>query len=108
MTRFFRSALFPLIVISLLVFLASRTLMQDQEKQEKLTYFELLQDVRQGGEQFDGPLVITPNKHQITGKRDDGTAFKVNYPSDQSLLALERLMQSEGVNYDSKGTGSSP
>ena len=37
MNRFFRSALFPLIVIVLLVYLASQTLMKG-EKQEKVTY----------------------------------------------------------------------
>ena len=40
MNRFFRSALFPLIVIVLLVYLASQTLMKG-EKQEKVTYSEL-------------------------------------------------------------------
>ena len=37
MNRFFRSALFPLIVIVLLVYLASQTLMSEKPK-DKLTY----------------------------------------------------------------------
>ena len=38
MNRFFRSALFPLIVIVLLVYLASQTLMPRRDGSEKMTY----------------------------------------------------------------------
>ena len=42
MSRFFRSALFPLIVIVLLVYLASQTLLPRSESAEKVTYSELI------------------------------------------------------------------
>jgi hypothetical protein len=38
LNRFFRSALFPLIVIVLLVYLASQTLMGGQKNDKKQTY----------------------------------------------------------------------
>ena len=38
MNRFFRSALFPLIVIVLLVYLASQTLMGGDKNEKKATY----------------------------------------------------------------------
>jgi len=37
LSRFFRSALFPLIVIVLLVYLASRTLLPQEEEGPKIT-----------------------------------------------------------------------
>ena len=63
MNRFFRSALFPLIVIVLLVYLASQTLMKG-EKQEKVTYSQLQQQVESG--QPDRSIVANPNKQQLT------------------------------------------
>ena len=38
MNRFFRSALFPLVVIVLLVYLASQTLIPHKSATEKVTY----------------------------------------------------------------------
>src|SRR3712207_6866575 len=52
MNRFFRSALFPLIVIVPLVYLASQTLM-GSEKQEKVTYSQLKQQVATGSRQIE-------------------------------------------------------
>src|SRR3972149_6742790 len=43
MNRFFRSALFPLIVIVLLVYLASLTLIPRRAAEKKVTYSQLIQ-----------------------------------------------------------------
>ena len=48
MNRFFRSALFPLVVIVLLVYLASQTLMPRRDSGEKLTYSQLIQETKNG------------------------------------------------------------
>ena len=48
MNRFFRSALFPLIVIVLLVYLASQTLIPHSKNTEKKTYSDLITQVRNG------------------------------------------------------------
>ena len=48
MNRFFRSALFPLIIIVLLVYLASQTLMPGREEQRSITYSEMIAEVRAG------------------------------------------------------------
>ncbi len=48
MNRFFRSALFPLIVIVLLVYLASQTLIPRGEAEKKLTYSQLRSQVENG------------------------------------------------------------
>ena len=46
--RFFRSALFPLVVIVLLVYLASQTLMPRGDNEQKLTYSQLIDETRKG------------------------------------------------------------
>ena len=105
MNRFFRSALFPLIVIVLLVYLASQTLMGGDKNEKKLTYSEVQGLVRDNPSDID-KVLFTPNKRQITvDLKNDAPTAKANYPSDQSQLAFERLLKQKGVKYDSKGTG---
>ncbi len=112
MNRFFRSALFPLIVIVLLVYLASQTLMKG-EKQEKVTYSELQTQVADNPGQFE-EIVANPSKQQLTveyqpqGGKEEGKKLKVAYPSPESLVVFERLLKKEGVNFDSKAVGGSP
>jgi cell division protease FtsH len=103
--RFFRSALFPLIVIVVLVWLASQTLIRPSKNEQKTTYSEFIAAVDSGDVK---EAVFNPNKREITAKLANDQKIKVNYPSDQSGLALETRLQKSKVNYDSKGTGSSP
>ena len=59
MNRFFRSALFPLVVIVLLVYLASQTLMPRRDSGQKITYSELIQQTRQGNV---SEVTFSPNR----------------------------------------------
>jgi cell division protease FtsH len=102
--RFFRSALFPLIVIVLLVYLASQTLMNDGKKAEKITYSQLIQGAKDN-EVSD--VTFNPNKREITAELS-GKKVKVNYPSDQSQVRFQQVLENHHVKFDSKGTGSSP
>ena len=63
MTRFFRSALFPLIVIVLLVYLASQTLIPQQKSAKKVTYSELIQRVQDDGVKIDW---LIPHQANLT------------------------------------------
>ncbi len=105
MNRFFRSALFPLVVIVLLVYLASQTLIQNGSKEQKVTYSQVIADVKAGHVK---DVTFTPSKQQINGIFDNGEKFKVNYPTPESQAAFERQLQQYNVTYDSKGVGSSP
>jgi cell division protease FtsH len=116
MNRFFRSALFPLIVIVLLVYLASQALMNEKPKQ-KLTYSELQTQVANQGNTGTPEIkeiVISPKnqemtvEYQPTDGGDKGTKTKVAYPSPESLVTFERDMRTHNVDYDSKSTGGSP
>ena len=102
--RFFRSALFPLIVIVLLVYLASQTLIPRKDAQDKVTYSEFIQQAEDGNVQ---EATFTPTRNQIKGTLVGGDKVKVNYPSDLSAFEVEKLLKNENVPYDSWGKGSS-
>jgi cell division protease FtsH len=106
--RFFRSALFPLIVIVLLVYLASQTLIPKSKAPRKVTYSDLIQKVENDPQQVQ-EVVFSPSKRQITATLiGEDKKWKVNYPSDQSQITFQNLLQRKHVTFDSKGTGSSP
>ncbi len=104
MNRFFRSALFPLIVIVLLVYLASQTLIPRRAPEKKVTYSQLIQQVEAGNV---NEVVFTPTRNQINAVLVNGQKIKVNYPTDQSQIEFQKLLQKEKVSFDSKGKGSS-
>ena len=104
MNRFFRSALFPLVVIVLLVFLASETLIPRRGSDTKMTYSELIQQSKNGGVES---LVFNPNRQQITATLTGGDKVKVYYPSPQSQAEFQKTLEAQNIKFDSKGTGSS-
>jgi cell division protease FtsH len=112
MNRFFRSALFPLIVIVLLVYLASQTLMSDKPK-EKTTYSQLQQRVDSNHDSIES-ITANPNKQELTvqlkptGGEEKGEKFKVAYPSPESLRDFERQIRAQQITFDSKSIGGSP
>jgi cell division protease FtsH len=103
--RFFRSAFFPLIVIVLLVWLASQTLIpKHSNSRPNVTYSTLRDDIKSHPEDI-ASVEFTPSKRQINVKYVDGKTATVHYPTDQSELAFEQVLQQKNVKYDSKGTG---
>jgi cell division protease FtsH len=104
LNRFFRSALFPLIVIVLLVYLASQTLLPNRSEAEKIPYSQLIANVEAGEVQN---VLFVPKGRSIEATLQGGNKVKSNYPSDQSQAAFEEKLLANEVAYDSKGTGSS-
>ena len=104
MNRFFRSALFPLVVIVLLVYLASQTLMPRGNGDQKLTYSQLIDQTKQGNV---SEVTFSPNRQSITAVLDSGQKVKVNYPSPQSQVEFQKVLEKNNVKFDSKGTGTS-
>ena len=104
MNRFFRSALFPLIVIVLLVYLASQTLLPGRSEQRKITYSEAITEVKNGNVD---EVLFVPNRQQLNLKLVSEDKVKVNYPTPQSATQFQNLLEKKGVRFDSKGTGSS-
>jgi cell division protease FtsH len=105
LSRFFRSALFPLIVIVLLVYLASQTLLPGRsDETQKITYSQLIVMVQNEPQSIDS-ILFTPKSQSIEAKLKNGKKYKVNYPSDQSQIEFQNELESHGITFDSKGTG---
>jgi cell division protease FtsH len=104
LNRFFRSALFPLIVIVLLVYLASQTLLPSRGESTKVAYSDLIAKVEAGDVQS---VLFVPKGRSIEATLEGGAKVKSNYPSDQSEAAFEEKLLVNHVAFDSKGTGSS-
>jgi len=96
--------MFPLIVIVLLVYLASQTLIPRDDPQKKLTYSELIGQAELGNVQ---EVLFTPNRFQLDATLTGGDEVTVNYPSDLSALEVEKVLKAQEIRYDSKGKGSS-
>jgi len=111
--RFFRSALFPLVIIAALVWLALQTLGGHSQPTSKLTLSQVQQRIEAcntdttSGCAF-SEIVFNPNKQALNYTLTDKTKGSVHYPSDQSAADLQKLMSQHNVNFDSKGTGGSP
>jgi cell division protease FtsH len=108
--RFFRSALFPLIVIVLLVYLASQAFMGGDDNKNEPVYSQLIADVRDNGKSQFEKLTFDPDKRSIKVEETDsapgsGDSYSVNYPSDEAQLEFQQLLQEKEVPFDSKGTG---
>src|SRR4029078_11051383 len=52
--------------------------------------------------------VFNPNKQSISYHLTDESKGSVHYPSEQSVPGLQRLLDQNHVEYDSKGVGGSP
>jgi cell division protease FtsH len=101
--RFFRSALFPLFVIVLLVYLASQTLIPHSKSEKKFTYSQFIQAIDTNNVES---AEFNPPKHSISFVlKQDGKKGSVHYPADQAVPQLQTKLEEHNVNFDSKGTG---
>ncbi len=107
MSRFFRSALFPLIVIAAIVWLATQTLVTTGKKAEKTTYSAVINQAKNDPASI-REVVFNPSKREISVYGADGKKQVVHYPSDQSQVQFQNTLQKQKIAFDSKGTGSSP
>ncbi len=107
MNRFFRSALFPLIIIAALVWLALQTLGTHGTKTAKESYSQLIQRVETNSSSI-GTVSFNPSKQEIDAFLVSGKKVVVHYPTDQSQIEFQNLLQQNDVKFDSKGIGGSP
>jgi cell division protease FtsH len=103
--RFFRSALFPLFVIVLLVYLASQTLIPHSKNQTSVTTSQFIQWAEQDNV---GNVLFNPSKRSIsfTINNQKDRKATVHYPADQSVPQIERVLLDKNIQFNSKGTGS--
>jgi cell division protease FtsH len=108
--RFFRSALFPLIIIAALVWLALQTLGSHSTKPAKATLSQVITRVQDQPGSIDHALFI-PSKQELdvyVKPAAGGEKYVVHYAGDQSQGQIQALLLSKHVDFDSKGVGSSP
>ena len=102
MDRISRSALFPLIVIVLLVYLASQTLLTDEPSKTKVPYSRVVQTVRNDPASID--RVVLRENRGVVVERADGTRWTASNPSGASQIDLERMLIARNVTYDWEST----
>jgi cell division protease FtsH len=108
LNRFFRSALFPLLVIVLLAYLATQTLIPHSKNTKKETLSGFIQQVQTQPKTID-KVVFNPVKQSIeVTQANDLPKYTVHYAGDQSQAQIQDTLQKSDVTFDSKGTGSSP
>jgi cell division protease FtsH len=114
--RFFRSALFPLIIIAALIWLAMTTLDHNGSKQAPMTTSGFIQAVENPNATVKD-VSIDPNKQSISATVTDPNAtpapldnqsVTIHYATDQSEYSIEQAMRGNHVDFNSKGVGSSP
>jgi cell division protease FtsH len=112
--RFFRSALFPLVIIAALVWLALQTLGTHGTPAQHPTFSALYQKAVTNPQQIQS-VTFVPTKQEIDATMVNGDKVVVNYASDQDEHAFQQALQNAistgsapNLQYTSKGIGSSP
>lgn len=96
-------AVFPLIVIVLLVYLASQTLLGDGGGNERIAYSDLIAKVEDEPESIENVLFV-PKSREIRVTLTDGSTLESNYPTEASQLEFQHRLERNNVHFDSKGT----
>jgi ATP-dependent Zn protease len=96
---FFRGALFPLIVVVLLVFLAQQTFMGESTETSTLPYSQLVDRVRANPAAV-GEVVFRPDRHEVKAELVSGEDLRAGYPTPRSQVELENFLAKNGVTYD--------
>jgi cell division protease FtsH len=98
--------LFPLIVIVLLVYLASQTFLDDSDADGGITYSEAKGLVADQPETI-REVIFHPRRNELEIELVSGRKFNSHYPSDESALRFEELLETNGIVHDSRGSGES-
>src|ERR1700682_1066257 len=110
MNRFFRSALFPLIIVAAVVWLAVQTLGAHGTKTQPATLYQVLTTIKSDPGSIDHAIFV-PSKQELDVYETPAAGGKkivVHYAGDQSQAQIEQLMLKHSVAFDSKGVGGSP
>jgi cell division protease FtsH len=99
-------ALFPLIIIVLIVYLAAQTLLPTDDGAAGVTYRDAKRLIRETPEEIE-LATFRPKGRVLELTMEDGRQLETNYPSDESAVVLEELLDEGGVQYDSTGSGES-
>jgi len=98
--------IFPLIVVVLLVYLASQTVLPNESGDNHLEYSELIKRVDASPDSI-RKVTFFPKSRRIEAELVSGGTLKSNYTTDPSEYAFEQKLTDHDVLFDSKGSGDS-
>ena len=100
-----RSALFPLVLVVLLVYLASQTLLSNDDGGDagERRYSDVKTLLRESATQVELATFDPPDR-RIELRLDDGRELRASYPSDESAFALEQLLDAARVPHDAESS----
>jgi cell division protease FtsH len=96
-------AIFPLIVVVLLVYLASQTLLPTSDE-DRIAYSDLIARVENSPDSI-ADVVFVPRTRAIRVTLADGSKLESNYPTDASQLEFQQRLESNDVHFDAKASG---
>jgi cell division protease FtsH len=108
MRRLLRSAIFPLVIIVLIVFFAETVLRSHQGKTQKLVYSELLKQVQdqEGSSGQIKQITVDSGQHRYEVSYSDGSSARVAFPpSENTQNADVQMMRKHGITIKTKGPG---
>jgi cell division protease FtsH len=102
----FARFVFPLIVVVLLVYLASQTLLPSNDPATRIDYSDFVARVDSSPQSI-RKVTFFPKGHRIEAELINGQTLRTNYTTDASEYALEQKLASSHIRFASKGTGDS-
>jgi cell division protease FtsH len=94
MTRFFKSAAFPIIIVIVLAFFASK-LISNGDRAEKTSFSQFLTAIDNRDQVKSVTLDTKDNSLEVT--RPDGKKYEIGYPIDYSDVLVNKLRASEAA-----------
>ncbi len=106
MSRFLRTPIIPLILIVAVVFLGFQAFSRPSENVAELTYSEIVNTVETSPQQIE-EIVFKPKSRGLKVTFVDESKADVNYASEEAQIEFQGLLETQGIAFDSEGSGSS-
>ena len=94
MSRFFKSAAFPILIVIVLAFFASK-LISRSDQAEKTTFSQFLTQV-ENDQVRSVTLRTKDNTVEVTLDKADKNKYQVGYPTDYGTILVQKLQTAEG------------
>jgi cell division protease FtsH len=94
MSRFFKSAAFPILIVVVLAFFASK-LVGNSTKSTNYTYGDLVQQVKTGEVRS---LTFDQKDNSVSVVLDNGKKYSTGYPDSQSSYLINEAINTDGEN----------